>query len=822
MSDTKTDIKKFSQFSRVSEGPVDVVGLKAGDNVIAKLTTDLVETNPDVTFRDAKGRYRSTEDYEELTNQLKVNRFIANELDAINEAIENIDVPEGVDLTGYATEEWVGEQIDAIELPDDVDLTPVTDRLDSIEEVLPKVPVVIDPVDIGTQVCEITESRPTGAGGKAGSVLIWKAEAGGPANPFNECKLICPDVSAIVLGVRTIWWKQQDRVQRWDMSGGGWFTNGNVLHYSAVETSGDELVDGQPIELYYVDPNSTSDDLLDVISRLESKADDRKLHAEIEELALIVGDALNAVQRDHGAWVYMGDGNTIPRNAGEFTLLTNDLSQSDNIVTLNTTDADGKLHGFNADIEVGEYLEIVDEDDPDDYALFVLTMAPSTNGNLTEFRVALKKSSRSFDIGDRCQVRIIHLDETNADLSELDDRYLKRTGGMMLGNIDMEQNQIYDASSIQSKEIKTPSLDSGQNSNLVIGRNGESRLVIADDSVVAQQPLRLTQEGVNDDHAVTKKYVDEKVGGIDIPETDLSDYVSKTGGDDMQGPLHVKGWGDDSRGTSRVKTLGVFSDSSSALRLGTTSDRIYVEDENTKFNGGILVNNIGPKTEDGRGVTLNVEGNNDKHLVTKKYVDDAVQSGVEGTDLSGLVPLDGSKTMTGALTAPRVNVKTTDYGDGVLLVEGKRDNTNNVAARVTFSNSTNANAYGSIEWYATTGSNGTFKFTNKVKLLEEGTADNDAVTKKYVDDAVKTGVEGIDFPETDLSGLATEEWVNEQIEAIDFPETDMDGYATELYVNQQVALNMFSPGDQVAKIGSSSNNVGSFWVVDGALYCKVN
>jgi hypothetical protein len=90
MSDTRTDIKKFSQFARVDEGPVDVVGLKGGDNVIAKLTTDLVETNPDVTFRDAKGRFRSTKDFEELTNQLKVNRFIAEEIDLINAAIANL------------------------------------------------------------------------------------------------------------------------------------------------------------------------------------------------------------------------------------------------------------------------------------------------------------------------------------------------------------------------------------------------------------------------------------------------------------------------------------------------------------------------------------------------------------------------------------------------------------------------------------------------------------------------------------------------------------------------------------------------------------
>jgi len=81
---------KFSQFAATTEGPIEVVGLKDGANVRATLTTDLVNTNPDVTFRDAKGRFRSTRDLEELTNQLKVNRFLANEVELLNEAVANL------------------------------------------------------------------------------------------------------------------------------------------------------------------------------------------------------------------------------------------------------------------------------------------------------------------------------------------------------------------------------------------------------------------------------------------------------------------------------------------------------------------------------------------------------------------------------------------------------------------------------------------------------------------------------------------------------------------------------------------------------------
>ena len=57
----------------------------------APVTTDLVSTNPEVTFRDAKGRYKSTEGLEELTDQLKVNRYFYNWLLEVGSASITID-----------------------------------------------------------------------------------------------------------------------------------------------------------------------------------------------------------------------------------------------------------------------------------------------------------------------------------------------------------------------------------------------------------------------------------------------------------------------------------------------------------------------------------------------------------------------------------------------------------------------------------------------------------------------------------------------------------------------------------------------------------
>ena len=156
-----------------------------------------------------------------------------------------------------------------------------------------------------------------------------------------------------------------------------------------------------------------------------SDSRDNLLQAEIEELTLVVGDALQASQQEHGAWKYSGDGlTTYPRSEGEFTLGSNNLGGSiENNVVFNTTDLDGVVHGFG-DIEVGEYLEIVDEEYPEKYALWVVDAEPTVNGTLVDIKVKLKKAGKEgFDLDDRCQTRFIQIQESNLDLAELDKRY---------------------------------------------------------------------------------------------------------------------------------------------------------------------------------------------------------------------------------------------------------------------------------------------------------------------------------------------------------------------------------------------------------------
>ena len=451
------------------------------------------------------------------------------------------------------------EQIDAIDIPDGVDLTPVEERLDNIEEVLPKVPLVIEPVDLGRENVLIDyPQRPSGTNSPpAGECWMWHLDAGrtpGGNTPANEMKVVvtADAVSNIIIdGTTEVWFKQGDRVQKWNCITGGWFTAGNLWHISAQSTEGDDLVEGQPFEFYYLDPNSTGDDFLEVISRMESKADDRKLQAEIEVLSGQLSTLVKS--QEDGEWEFIGSINTnVPRNAGDFALLTDQLTSEDNGVVLREEDLNGITHNFNA--PVGSYIEIVDEEDPLDYVLFEVTREPDGTG-LVQIDTKLVKAGNNFEIGDRCIIRFFEIGEA-LDINELDRRYLQLAGGTMKGDL----------------------------------------------------------------------YFD--------------------------GPRQIS------------------------------------------------------------------------------YIDDNGQSWVQ--------------FRLGA---------TTEY------------------------------------------------------LGQYGASEFAIATRKRVEDAVE--------------GLASEEWVTGQLEAIDVPDTDLTGYATEQYVDQKVYQASFTPGQQVAKIGSSSNNTGAFWIMDGALYCKV-
>ena len=104
--------------------------------------------------------------------------------------------------------------------------------------------------------------------------------------------------------------------------------------------------------------------------------------------------------------------------------------------------------------------------------------------------------------------------------------------------------------------------------------------------------------------AANKEYVDDAISsGVGAIDTTL--FVPAVGGATMQGPLAMQAIDPtNGRATNKINTLGIYSNSSSsALRLGTTRDRMYVGHNDVSINGPLKVGEIQEKN-DGDGVTI--------------------------------------------------------------------------------------------------------------------------------------------------------------------------------------------------------------------------
>ena len=121
--------------------------------------------------------------------------------------------------------------------------------------------------------------------------------------------------------------------------------------------------------------------------------------------------------------------------------------------------------------------------------------------------------------------------------------------------------------------------------------------------------------------------------GFPLPDEQQGNYVSKVGGDEMEGPLKIKNNDaiDDSREARRLEVLNIHSGTeNSSLNLGAKNTSVYIGANQTTFTKPIHVDDIKEKN-DGEGVTfhnsvkLKVEGEAENEAVTKGYVDGADQ-----------------------------------------------------------------------------------------------------------------------------------------------------------------------------------------------------
>ena len=449
--------KKFSDFNKITDTEgMEVVGIKGGVNVrtdfpvageAGEVTTSMVELEPDDPLRNTRGQFMPTKELPELSNQKDANRFIASELQRLDQEIEGIESGGGeVDLSDYATIEYVDEtelnvlnaaikvaqdgdkvlqdQIDALEEPDftgyateeyvdeailnidfpDPDLSDYATieyvdqtELDVLNAAL-KVSAEGD-AKLQEQIDAIPETDLTGY--VTEDQLTQVDEASEFRDDALNQKIDDESQKNTVAHL-----KLEDQIQ---------WTN---THYQ----QGDQKLQDQ------IDAIET--DLTEYAKTEYVDEGDRRLQAEIEQIALGLETLLT--QRTHGQWKYIGfSGDNIPRNAGEFALASDDLSSSENIMTINLTDLNGTTVGLG-DVEVGDYIEIVDLDEPDNYALFTCTKEPEGTG-ISNIELALKDKGQNFLVGETCEIRFFAVNEENINLSELDDRYVKQTSSWDMG-----------------------------------------------------------------------------------------------------------------------------------------------------------------------------------------------------------------------------------------------------------------------------------------------------------------------------------------------------------------------------------------------------
>ncbi len=212
-------------------------------------------------------------------------------------------------------------------------------------------------------------------------------------------------------------------------------------------------------------------------------------------------------------------------------------------------------------------------------------------------------------------------------------------------------------------------------------------LMMSNGDLINPAPIDITA----DEQAVHKLYVDEAIEEFlpdltdDLQQLDTIDerYVNKKGGDSMQGPLNISGGRNANTNgiEGTVKALNIDSGQNSSLQLkhdGNT--RVYVGADdftlipNLKFNSG---NKSIYSGNDKKGFTVTPSGVlyegdyvNDKHVATKKDVEEAFLNDITDPDSNKFVKLDGDE-MTGDLEVPNITVQNDiNVADGSKLKTG--------------------------------------------------------------------------------------------------------------------------------------------------------
>ena len=254
----------------------------------------------------------------------------------------------------------------------------------------------------------------------------------------------------------------------------------------------------------------------------------------------------------------------------------------------------------------------------------------------------------------------------------LDDRYVNTSGGdKMEGPLQITGDRSSNGDGIEST-IKTLNVDSGQNSSLQLKHNGTSKVYVGNNQTSFQHHIKFAQTGKQvyagndndknglafyadgvlyvgeyreDQHVATKKNVDEAI--FDDINDDTTHKFVKRSGDSMTGSLQIThAAGLDMQGASPVRTRHIDSGNNSNLEIKRNGQRRILVGTNE-----LVFDKIAKYVSD-------VAVTDNKHLVTKKYVDEAIFGDINDDTTHKFVKRSGD-TMSGPL-----NFKENAYIDG--------------------------------------------------------------------------------------------------------------------------------------------------------------
>ena len=118
---------------KINENFEELYSREGGGGDVGEITTDQVNTNPDVMFRDSKGRFKNTDTVPDLKNQLEVNRWFLEQI----ESIEGLaDAPSDNKNYGRNNGEWAYLSFDS--KPQNRRLTNVATARLSTNQTLPE------------------------------------------------------------------------------------------------------------------------------------------------------------------------------------------------------------------------------------------------------------------------------------------------------------------------------------------------------------------------------------------------------------------------------------------------------------------------------------------------------------------------------------------------------------------------------------------------------------------------------------------------------------------------------------------------------------